>query len=51
MKYKVDKMRQKTESRERDSTCKALFKCPQRECQREYNEYDAGRLHVADIAF
>ncbi|XP_072018815.1 general transcription factor IIE subunit 1-like [Amphiura filiformis] len=42
VKYKLDKMRQKTESKERDSTCKALFKCPQ--CLREYNEYDAGEL-------
>ncbi|XP_022082094.1 general transcription factor IIE subunit 1-like [Acanthaster planci] len=42
VKYKLDRMRQKIESKERDSTCKALFKCPQ--CHKEYNEFDAGNL-------
>ncbi|XP_038078317.1 general transcription factor IIE subunit 1-like [Patiria miniata] len=42
VKYKLDRMRQKIENKERDSTCKALFKCPQ--CHKEYNEFDAGTL-------
>ena len=42
VKYKLDRMRQKIENKERDSTCKTLFKCPQ--CQKEYNEFDAGKL-------
>ena len=42
-------MRQKTESKERDSTCKALFKCPQ--CLKEYNEYHAGKLKGYSLIF
>ena len=42
VKYKLDKMRQKIENKERDSTCKTLFKCPK--CLKEFNEFDAGNL-------
>ncbi|XP_033635812.1 general transcription factor IIE subunit 1-like [Asterias rubens] len=42
VKYKLDRMRQKIENKERDSTCKTLFKCPH--CHKEYNEFDAGNL-------
>ncbi|KAJ8027465.1 General transcription factor IIE subunit 1 [Holothuria leucospilota] len=42
VKYKLDKMRQKIESRERESTCKALYKCVN--CDKQYNEYDTGDL-------
>lgn len=43
VRFKLDRMRQKVENRERDSTCKALFKCTQ--CTRTYNEFDAGSLY------
>lgn len=43
VRFKLDRMRQKIENRERDSTCKALFKCTQ--CTRTYNEFDAGNLY------
>ncbi|XP_033095952.1 general transcription factor IIE subunit 1-like [Anneissia japonica] len=39
VKYKLDKMRLKIESEERDSTCKALFSCPG--CKKVYNDFDA----------
>ncbi|XP_071954900.1 general transcription factor IIE subunit 1-like [Antedon mediterranea] len=39
VKYKLDKMRIKIESEERDSTCKALFSCPG--CEKVYNDFDA----------
>ncbi|XP_071818763.1 general transcription factor IIE subunit 1-like isoform X2 [Apostichopus japonicus] len=42
VKYKLDKMRQKIESRERESTSKALYRCVN--CDKQYNEYDTGDL-------
>ncbi|XP_041462380.1 general transcription factor IIE subunit 1-like [Lytechinus variegatus] len=45
VRFKLDRMRQKIENRERDSTCKALFKCTGKECDRTYNEFDAGNLY------
>ncbi|XP_072178764.1 general transcription factor IIE subunit 1-like [Diadema setosum] len=42
VRFKLDRMRQKIENRERDSTCKALFKCTK--CSKTYNEFDAQLL-------
>ncbi|XP_002734448.1 general transcription factor IIE subunit 1-like [Saccoglossus kowalevskii] len=43
VKYKLDRMRQKLETEERDSSCKASFKCTN--CMKTYNDFDAKDLY------
>ncbi|XP_078001461.1 general transcription factor IIE subunit 1-like [Glandiceps talaboti] len=43
VKYRLDRMRQKLENEERDSSCKASFKCPT--CEKTYNDFDAKDLY------
>ncbi|XP_070568179.1 general transcription factor IIE subunit 1-like [Ptychodera flava] len=43
VKYKLDRMRQKLENEERDSSCKASFKCPT--CEKTFNDFDAKDLY------
>jgi len=42
VKYKLDHMRRKIETEERDSTARSSFRCPQ--CQSTFTDYEVGQL-------